>query len=485
MMQHVHRKLHPQIATLTDLEIHELGRLTFNEQFHLLEQNGIATRSNGPQRRPPDFFGGAGRAAFMQQHVHRKLHAKAAALSDQDLLALGNLSFNDQFPALEENGVNGHAVAPVLFNGLSRDAYMAQRVHRRLHGQAVMLSDQQLRELGQLSFNQQFTFLESGQIAPVPQPIPVDLLHGRDVFMQQRVHRKLHSRAAPLSDEELSELGKLTFNEQFHALDQMAQLEQQAAAEQQQQQQQHQERVDFAGLSREAYMTTRVHRRLHGHAAQLSDRQLLELGQMSFNMQFTFLEGTAEVVKQEPQLPDAFQNMGREGWMQQRIHRRLHARAAVLSDEELLELGRRSFNDQFNSLEGLAVEAEMQAGEIFEQQIPDPFGGVGREAYMAQRVHRRLHPRAARLSDQELLELGKLSFNQQFPALEGSMGDQAHAPVAAPQDLFQGQGREGYMQQRVHRRLHTKAMLLTDSELLELGSLSFNEQFPALEHIPA
>jgi len=253
------------------------------------------------------------------------------------------------------------------------------------------------------------------------------------------------------------------------------------AAEQQQQQQQ-QPLVDFAGLSREAYMQTRVHRRLHGQAAQLSDQQLLELGQMSFNMQFIFLESTTEMLKQEPQPPDIFQGMGREGWMQQRIHRRLHARAASLSDEELLELGRRSFNDQFNALEGRGVEA----GEAFEQQKPDPFGGVGREAFMAQRVHRRLHPQAARLSDQELLELGKLSFNQQFPALEGSMGDQASAvPAAVPQDVFQGHGREGYMQQRVHRRLHSKAMLLSDSELLELGRLSFNEQFPALEHIPA
>jgi len=487
MMQHVHRKLHPQIATLTDREIHDLGRLTFNEQFNLLEQNGIATRNSGPpplHRRPMDLFGGAGREAFMQQHVHRKLHAKAVALSDQDLLALGKLSFNDQFPALEDNGINGHAIAPDYFNGLSREAYMAQRVHRRLHGQAMMLSDQQLRELGQLSFNQQFTFLESGQISHAPQPIAVDFFQGlsRDAFMQQRVHRKLHARAAPLSDEELCELGKLTFNEQFHALDQMAQFEQQATAEQQQEQQQEQPLVDFAGLSREAYMATRVHRRLHVQAAQLSDPQLLELGQMSFNMQFNFLEGTAEVVKSEPHLTDIFQGMGREGWMQQRIHRRLHARAASLSDEELLELGRRSFNDQFNTLEGQGLEA----GEVFEQQMPDPFGGVGREAYMAQRVHRRLHPQAARLSDQELLELGKLSFNQQFPALEGSMGGQASAvPVAMPQDGFQGQGREGYMHQRVHRRLHSKAMLLSDSELLELGRLSFNEQFPALEHIPA
>merc|ERR1719458_373214 len=168
----------------------------------------------------------------------------------------------------------------------------------------MMLSDQQLRELGQLSFNQQFTFLERGQNSHAPQPIAVDFFQGlsRDAFMQQRVHRKLHARAAPLSDEELCELGKLTFNEQFHALDQMAQFEQQATAEQQQQQQ-----VDFAGLSREAYMATRVHRRLHVQAAQLSDPQLLELGQMSFNMQFNFLEGTAEVVKSEPHLTDIFQ----------------------------------------------------------------------------------------------------------------------------------------------------------------------------------
>ena len=48
-----------------------------------------------------DPFGGWGREGYMQKHIHRKLHQFAMTLSADDLLALGRVSFNDQFLILE------------------------------------------------------------------------------------------------------------------------------------------------------------------------------------------------------------------------------------------------------------------------------------------------------------------------------------------------------------------------------------------------
>merc|ERR1711907_856458 len=101
----------------------------------------------------------------------------------------------------------------------------------------------------------------------------------------------------------------------------------------------------------------------------------------------------------------------REAYMQQRIHRRLHAKAATLIDEELYELGQLSFNQQFPMCE----QFDEIAGQHGDSDI---FGGVTREQYMATRVHRRLHPQAARLTNEELLEIGKINFNEQFERIE-------------------------------------------------------------------
>jgi len=355
-------------------------------------------------------------------------------------------------------------------------------VHRRLHARAAQLGDEELWGLGQLSFNQQFSSLEGEPARPAPaelllgtrpvQPAPADLFQGlgREGYMQQRVHRKLHAVAAPLSDQELLELGRLSFNDQFPVFEKAEAVAAPAAG--------HSNAASsFGGLSRDAYMAARVHRRLHAQAAQLSDRQLSDLGQLSFNQQFTFLENWCAV--QAPK-PDVFQGMSRETYMQQRVHRRLHAKAAALGDEELLELGRLSFNEQFPALEHQEPAAAAPAAAAAQQGLASAFGGLSREAYMAQRVHRKLHAQAAGLGDAQLLELGGLSFNQQFPFLEGS----AEAEPASA-DLFGGLGREGYMQARVHRRLHSQAGHLADRELFELGRLSFNEQFPVLENVEA
>jgi len=99
---------------------------------------------------------------------------------------------------------------------------------------------------------------------------------------------------------------------------------------------------------------------------------------------------------------------------------------------------------------------------------------------MQQRIHRRLHSLAQQFSDEDLFRLGELSFNEQFAQVEG--GGQPTQPRTTS-NLFGGLDRSVYMQQRVHRKLHSKAIHLSDEDLKQLGSLSFNEQFPFIEHM--
>merc|ERR1712060_821198 len=113
------------------------------------------------------------------------------------------------------------------------------------------------------------------------------------------------------------------------------------------------------------------------------------------------------------------------------------------------------------------LEQVTGGAQVEQPAAVDHFGGLGRETYMQQRVHRRLHGQAVKLSDDQLWELGQLSFNQQFNALETSVSVPGMQPQSVYNDPFQGVGREGYMQHRVHRRLHSQAALLSDQELLE------------------
>merc|ERR1719217_1228486 len=127
------------------------------------------------------------------------------------------MKFNEQFPALNAGG-GAHAMPSEMFGGVDRQTFLAQRVHRKLHALAATLSDKELSSLGRMKFNEQFDALNAeGGASAMPR---VDLFGGvdRQTFLAQRVHRKLHPLAATLSDEELSSLGKMKFNEQFDAL---------------------------------------------------------------------------------------------------------------------------------------------------------------------------------------------------------------------------------------------------------------------------
>ncbi|CAJ1432054.1 unnamed protein product, partial [Effrenium voratum] len=102
------------------------------------------------------------------------------------------------------------------------------------------------------------------------------------------------------------------------------------------------------------------------------------------------------------------------------------------------------------------------------------FGQLGRAGYIQQHVHRRLHNRAAQLNDKDLLELGKLDFNEQFVVLQ-TPGPRETGEEEA-QAIFGEAGREGYLQQRVHRMLHAHVVHLSNLELVKLGEMSFSEQ---------
>lgn len=500
--QRIHRWLHSRAEELSDEALLELGRLSFNEQFPVLgvdgphaaqenKQQHQAQQHQAPQQQryqSQDYFGGQGRDAYVQQRIHRKLHAQVASYSDSEIFELGQLSFNDQFQVL---GAEGPRVQQqqALFGDAGRDGYMQQRVHRKLHAEAAALPDQELFELGKMSFNEQFPALnkegpgeqhhqQHHQQQPQQQNRSGSLFGpaGRDGYLQQRVHRKLHDVASTLSDEDLHGLGQLGFNEQFPAMQQQGPMEQRR----QRDGPDHDATgVDFGGLDRDGYMNKSIHRKLHARAATMGDQQLLELGKLSFNDQFPALgvDGGAE-----PRGPDLFGEPGRDGFLQQRVHRKLHAPAAQLSDQDLMALGKLSFNDQFHAMGADGGFARRGSANHAQQSL---FGESGRDGYMQQRVHRKLHSRAATLSDEDLFELGKRSFNDQFPSLgldsaAGAGDQQQMLSRAAEDDAFGGQGRQGFMSSRVHRRLHAQAAQLSDQDLLELGQKSFNEQFHAL-----
>eukprot|EP00913_Durusdinium_trenchii_P031363 g29366.t1 len=214
---------------------------------------------------------------------------------------------------------------------------------------------------------------------------------------------------------------------------------------------------------------------LHSQAAQLDDESLQVIGEMSFNEQFPAMEELTGHPAGGTSDPDAlFQELGFQGYLQQRVHRKLHGIAGRFTPEELLALGKLTFSEQFRSLglpgfdekpqfsPGAAARAPVSAASLrrpTRQERPSLFGELGREGFLQQRVHRMLHPRTSKLSDQELLELGRKSFKEQFTAL----GVAGPKELAEP-TLFGELGRSGFLQRRVHRRLHDAANELSDEE---------------------
>jgi hypothetical protein len=475
---HVHRRLHADAASLSDTELFDFGKLKFNEQFPAIGESKHGRATSGS-----DLFGEAGgRHEYIQQKVHRKLHDQVRELSDRDIFDLGQKKFNDQFPFVDD------LLSERIFNSSDgRQGYMMQRVHKRLHEQAASLSAPDLHQLGQMSFNDQFPYMEKlgfqkagkhdAQEAPPRMLRPmvtrpgkaVDLFEGlgREQYMRKHVHLKLHSLADGLDDEDLSALGQLTFNAQFPFFN----LDPDQAAAASSRGGRHGDRAraskqtDFEGMDRETFLQQRVHRKLHDYAAVLSDEDLLDFGKRKFNDQFLMLEQVAQPTSDSGGA--TFDGMSRDEFMQRRVHRKLHMKAASYSDEELIELGRLKFNDQFKVFDDIAE----WSGST------DVFGGVSRDDYMRGRIHRRLHSDCVRLSDEALAELGKLSFNQQFHEIE-------HMAPEDASGLFGRDGRDDYINKRVHRKLHGEAANMTDEEVFELGKQSFNQQFQSLGHPP-
>lgn len=473
MQARVHRRVHPQAALLTDEELSELGRMSFNQQITAMEKETSdeghhhvekwQQASQAPSvANDSDELGGMSREAYMNKHVHRKLHPQASRLPNDQLVQLGQLKFNDQFPHIE------HLEAASMFGSLGREGYMQQRVHRKLHAHASTLSNKDLFALGQKKFNDQFGDHDTSISSPHAKVDIFGQVGGREAYMQQRVHKRLHARASLLSDEDVLQLGQLSFNEQFPCIENLEPTDRSSPSVQ----------ADiFGGIGRDQYMRTHVHRKLHALAESLSDSELLDLGKLGFNAQFPVFGADAEQslnkVASSELGAEPFEGMGREAYMQQRVHRKLHSLAEGLTDEGLLELGRLSFNDQFPML------GQDQVAQA------DVFAGLGREEYIQQRVHRRLHAHVASLSDKDLQEFGSLSFNKQFQKFEqpAPVVVQARTHVSPAATFFNGMSREQFMAQRVHRRLVPKATAMSDQELLELGRLSFNEQFKVFENI--
>lgn len=265
--------------------------------------------------------------------------------------------------------------------------------------------------------------------------------------MKNRVHRRLHSRAVGLSDEELWELGRKNFNEQFPALGV----------------------DDSSGAPSLQPLQSRRHLQ-----QPLQPPWPLQPLQPLQPPQPRWTRPPPQRAPLHP--PNLFGGLGREAYMQQRVHRKLHVHCASLSDEQMLALGKLNFNDQFPSL---GIDGAEAGPEQPRPVVPRLvlFGGLTREAYMKQRVHRKLHSHAAALSDEQLADLAKRSFNEQFPAL-GQDNGTAQAPSGKLPDLFGGMGREEYLRKRVHRRLQMQATaIFSDEQLAELGRLSFVDQF--------
>ncbi|CAJ1422144.1 unnamed protein product [Effrenium voratum] len=482
LQQRVHRKLHGSAVKLSDEDLQSLGELSFHDQFDALEQM-LASHGEGAE----GLFQQLGFQGYLQQRVHRKLHGVASKFTSEELLALGKLSFSEQFrslglPGPEEERAMTQGVPQQrmdVFGPIGRSGYLHQRVHRKLHPMVIALTDQELFQLGQLSFNEQFSHLGAEGESPFG-----DM--GREGYLRQRVHRMLQTDAAHMSDQDLMALGALSFKEQFIHLGKpgpQQELERKQLGSRNAPRQADAEDMTagFPLEDREAYIQQHVHRKLQRYVTTMSDQEVFNLGKLSFNEQFRTLSVDATEADEAD-----FGQLGRAGYIQQHVHRRLHNRAAQLNDKDLLELGKLDFNEQFVVLQ---TPGPRETGEEEAQAI---FGEAGREGYLQQRVHRMLHAHVVHLSNLELVKLGEMSFSEQFTALgrPGPKQMDARAMKYRPEasseaSNLRGLSRQEFMQQRVHRKLHAQAAYLSDAELGRLGALSFNEQFDALSALQA
>jgi len=401
----VHRMLQTEANRLSDTELLKFGRMSFNEQFTFM---GVAGPKEQSGNTGHDLFGDMGRRGYVQTRIHRRLHDAVQELHDEDVFALGQQSFNEQFRALGQDENVEPNGAP--FGKDSRESYIQIHVHRKLHAHVSKMSDEEVFNLGKLGFNEQFRTLS----VDATEADEVNFgQSGRSGYIQQHIHRRLHSRAAQLNDKDLLELGKLSFNEQFSVL--------QVPGPKEEEQQEL-----FGDAGRDGYLKQRIHRMLHTQAASLSNAELFHLGERSFNEQFTALgcPGPKEMEALKTRQPSTMtsaveaggipflRGLSRQDYMQQRIHRKLHAQGAYLSDTELFRIGELSFNEQFAAME-TATAAKGKG-----TRTANLFGGLDRAIYMQQRVHRKLHSRAVQLTDEDLAQLGSLSFNEQFPCIE-------------------------------------------------------------------
>mmetsp|Transcript_43667 Transcript_43667/g.103048 ORF Transcript_43667/g.103048 Transcript_43667/m.103048 type:complete len:624 (+) Transcript_43667:119-1990(+) len=524
-------------------------------------------------------FGGLGREQFMERHIHRRLHSVAATLPDNALLELGQQTFTQQFLSLEAAGLatgpmggvagavpmghftgagvvqQGGGAAENGFQGLSREEFIQRRIHRKLHMQVGHMSDGELKQLGAMSFNDQFQSLGHGPqqdfgggcsagmsgggglrpgglaaalqgtnllardlpagAAAVTEADPSGMFGGlgRNAFLQQYVHRRLHNVASGLSDEQLLELGQLGFNKQFQVFEQQQVVPMDG----------------FAGMGREQYIAERIHRKLHQMVAALSDAEILELGRRSFNDQFAILVeggGAPQPMPQQMQQP-AVSGYNPQAQVYQFVPvgngTVAPVSAATTQSSSALQAqdaggfggfggggggdswgaggGGKSFGGKSSSWgkggdswsKGGGGDSWGKGGGKWgssgggggwkggggggwkgghEGVAQDIFGGMSRDEFLQVFIHRRLHSTVAKYEDDQLLELAAMSYNQQFTYVE-----QQGASILG--DM----GRDAYMQKHVHRTLHQQAAMLSDEQLLSLGQLGFKKQFDHLQYL--
>lgn len=113
IQRNIHHKLQARIRTLialSDADLELLGAHHFSDQPVKLQEwlrsnglgaNTLAANTSVTPSLPGDMFGKAGRQAYLQKSVHRRLQARAGKLADRELWSLGQIHFKDQFNEID------------------------------------------------------------------------------------------------------------------------------------------------------------------------------------------------------------------------------------------------------------------------------------------------------------------------------------------------------------------------------------------------